>query len=91
MTMWTSIKPVLVGLFSSKKFLVLLAGALVWLLSKGGLAVTEADVTPLLYLVGAYLGAQGLADFRKEGDRALADSLGKSRASLPDSTPKMVK
>ena len=77
--MWNSIKPVLAGLFGSKKFLVLLAGGLVWLLGKGGLAITEADVTPLLYLMGAWLGAQGLADFRKEEAKVIADGLGKSK------------
>lgn len=76
--MWKSIKPILAGLFGSKKFLVLLAGAIVWLLGKSGLAITEADVTPILYLMGAYLGAQGLADFRKEGDKAIAAAAGKS-------------
>lgn len=75
--MWKSIKPVLASLFGSKKFLALLAGGLIWLLGKGGLAVTEADVTPVLLLIASYLGAQGLADFRKEGDKALAVSLGK--------------
>ena len=74
--MWkSSIKPVLLGLFGSKKFMVLLAGVIVWLLGKGGLAITEADVTPVLQLMAVWLGAQGLADFRKEGDKALAESM----------------
>lgn len=84
--MWKSIKPVLASLFSSKKFLALLAGVIVWLLGKGGLAVTEADVTPILLLIGAYIGATGLQDFRKEGDRAIAESLGKPQPS-PDPAP----
>lgn len=64
--MWNATKDLLKALFSSKKFLALLAGAMVWLAGKGGLALTEADVTPLLILLGGYIGAQGLADIGKE-------------------------
>lgn len=60
------VKLVLKALFSSKKFLALLAGILVWLIGKAGLALTEADVMPALMLIGVYIGAQGVADMGKE-------------------------
>lgn len=76
--MWRTIKPALVALFGSKKFLAMLAGAIVWLLGKSGLAVTSADVTPVLLLIGSYIGAQGLADIGKARAMIAAESLGKN-------------
>lgn len=61
-----AIKQVAAALFSSKKFILTLAAILVWLAGKGGLALTEADVTPVLYLLGGLVGAIGMQDFGKE-------------------------
>lgn len=78
--MWTSIKPVLAKIFSSRKALSLIAGGIVWGLAQFGLVTTPEQVLPLLGLIGFYMLGQGLADFRKEGDQAIADSLGKNSA-----------
>ena len=81
--MWKSIKPILVALFGSKKFLLLLAGIVVWLLGKGGLSVTDADVTPVLLLIGAWLGAQGIADFGKESTKLSIATIGDPTLGKP--------
>lgn len=78
--MWQKIKPVLGALFTSKKFLAMLAGILVWLAGKGGLAITSADVTPVLLLIATYVGAQGVADLGKSSSQIAAEALGKSQA-----------
>jgi uncharacterized membrane protein YuzA (DUF378 family) len=65
----SKIKPILAALFGSKKFILTMAAILVWLAGKGGLALTEADVTPVLYLLGGLVGAIGLADFGKESTK----------------------
>lgn len=64
--MYQKIKPILAALFGSKKFIITLAAILVWLAGKGGLALTEADVTPVLLLLGGLVGAIGMQDFGKE-------------------------
>jgi len=80
--MWkSSIKPVLAKIFGSRKALAAIAGGIVWALAQFGMVTTPDQVLPLLGLIGFYLFSQGLADFRKEGDKAIADaSLGKQRA-----------
>lgn len=78
-----AIKQVAAALFGSKKFLALLAGVLVWLAGKGGLALTEADVTPLLLLIGGYIGAQGLADIGQGRVRAEAKAVESAKATDP--------
>lgn len=73
-------KDVLKSLFSSKKFLALLAGILVFLASKAGWGLSESDVMPVLLLVGTYLGAQGMADFGKSRSLIEAAALREVRA-----------
>ncbi len=80
--MWKTVKPVLASLFSSKKFLALLAGLLVWVVGKAGLELSDSDVMPMLLLIGSYIGAQGIADFRKEEAKVIADALAKK--PVPD-------
>ena len=75
--MWNEIKPTLIELIKSKKFYALLAGVIVAILSSFGLGIPEEKLTEILMFIGTYILGQGLADFRKHGDQALADSLGK--------------
>ena len=75
--MWKSIKPTLVELATSKKALALLTGAIIWLLAQLKIVATPDQILPLLALIASYIAGQGLADFRKVGDKAMADSLGK--------------
>jgi uncharacterized membrane protein (DUF441 family) len=79
-----AIKPILVALFSSKKFLALLAGVVVWLVSKAGLSLTDSDVTPILLLIGGYIGAQGLADIGKEKIKEEVKAVAASKAAEPE-------
>ena len=72
-----SIKKTLIELATSKKALALFAGFIVWALAQAGVVATPDAILPILGLIAAYIGGQGLADFRKHGDQALADSLGK--------------
>lgn len=81
--MWTFIKPVLGQILSSKKALAMIAGAIIWALAQAGIGASEAQVLPLLAFIASYLLSQGLADFRKEGDKIVAASLGKSEAPAP--------
>lgn len=82
--MWKTIKPVLAGLFSSKKFLMTLAGVLVWVVGKAGLHLDTSEILPVLILIGTYIGATGLEDFGKAGNKALVDGLGKQQPPEQD-------
>ncbi len=62
---------VLKALFSSKKFLVMLAGVAVAVASKLGLAITPDLVNQILALVAAFVVGQGIADNGKEAAKAL--------------------
>lgn len=75
--MWKAIKPVLAQLFSSKKFLAMLVGVLVWAAGKAGLHLSDADLMPVLVLIGTYIGAQGLSDVGKEKAKVLAEAIEK--------------
>jgi len=57
---------ILKALFSSKKFLVMLAGILLASASKLGLDLDEDLVNQILAMVGAYVVGQGIADHGKE-------------------------
>jgi uncharacterized membrane protein (DUF441 family) len=81
--MYEKIKPILAALFGSKKFIALLAGILVWLAGKSGLALTSADVTPVLYLIGTYIGGQALADIGKEKAKVEGQTMEKLAAADP--------
>ena len=72
-----SLKKTLIELATSKKALALLAGFIVWALAQANIGATPDAILPILGLIAAYITGQGLADFRKHGDQALADSLGK--------------
>jgi len=65
MKILSAIKGVLASLFGSKKFVALLMGVAIWLGSKIGLNLTEAQLLPILALIGTYIGAQGVADLGK--------------------------
>lgn len=53
---------VLKDAFASKKFIVLLVGATVWLGRQLGLDIAPAEVDKLLALIGVYILGQGIAD-----------------------------
>ena len=76
--MWKYIKPVLGEILSSKKALAMIAGFIVWVLAQAGVASNPDQLLPILGFLASYILGQGLADFRKEGDQAMAESLGKS-------------
>ena len=59
-------KEVLKALFSSKKFLALIAGLASWLVAKAGLDIPSEDLMPLILMLSSYLVGQGVADFGKE-------------------------
>jgi len=69
----STLKTLLVGIFTSKKALALLAGAIVFALSKAGLNILESSITPLLALIGTYIVGQGIADNGKEAAKVLVD------------------
>ena len=81
--MWKSVKPVLAKIFTSRKALAMLAGAIIWALAQAGVAFSEEGVLYLLGFIGTYILGQGIADHRKEGDLAIAASLGKSEPLSP--------
>ncbi len=58
------------ALFSSKKFVAMLAGLVATLVAKIGLESDEATVTQIVSLVAVYIGGQGLADMGKEKAKA---------------------
>ncbi len=58
------------ALFSSKKFVAMLAGLVATLVAKIGLELDEATVTQIVSLVAVYIGGQGLADMGKEKAKA---------------------
>lgn len=58
-------KKALVDLFSSKKFIVLLATIAAYITAKIGWNVPEAEAEKVLLLVGTWLGVQGLTDIGK--------------------------
>lgn len=53
-------------LFSSKKFLVMLSGVIVFVSARLSHALDPADVDRLLALVASYIVGQGIADHGKE-------------------------
>lgn len=53
-------------LFSSMKFLTMLAGLVVYLAAKKGVVLNPDDVQGILILFASLIGAQGLNDFGKE-------------------------
>jgi hypothetical protein len=65
-TIWKTSRPTLAKIFSSRKALATIAGAIVWGLTQFGFVTTPDKVLPLLALIGFYLLGQGLADFKKE-------------------------
>lgn len=85
-----SIKAIAKSLFSSKKFLAMLAGVLVWLSSKTDLfSLSEGDVMPILLLIGTYIGAQGVADLGKEKEKVKVNALKELRAEDKLMSPKL--
>jgi hypothetical protein len=54
------------GLFDSKKAAVLVAGIVMYLATRLGLGLTEADAGVIGLMVSSYLVGQGIADHGKE-------------------------
>lgn len=69
-----TVKPILAQIFSSKKALATIAGAIVWALAQAGVGASPAAVLPLLGIIGTYVLGQGMADIGKE--KALAEIAG---------------
>lgn len=63
-------KQALIDLFSSKKFLMLLAALIVAAAAKFGLALDNELVLSLLGIFAVAIGAQGAADAGKEAAKA---------------------
>lgn len=64
--MWKALKPVLAQIFTSKKALATMAGAIVWVLAQVGVVATPAAVLPLLGLISIFVMGQSIADHGKE-------------------------
>lgn len=75
--MWKTIKPVLASLFSSKKFLAFLAGALVWVAKQAGADIPKDQLISFLGLVSVYVLGQGVADLGKEKEKVKAATIEK--------------
>lgn len=58
-------KKALRDLFSSKKFLVMLASIVAYAAARAGFDVSQAEAEKVLGLAAVWLGAQGLADLGK--------------------------
>ena len=82
--MWTSIKPVLAQIFTSKKALYTFAGIIVWLFAKADILLTPDDALPVLTLVGMLVFGQGIADFGKEAKKLEVSAIEKARAETPE-------
>lgn len=66
-------KKALRDLFSSKKFLVMLAALAAYAGARVGLDVSQAEAEKVLGVVAVWLGAQGLADLGKGKGKAQAE------------------
>lgn len=56
-------------LFSSKKFIAMLAGIIVVVLGNNGIVIPEAAVMDVLTPIVAYIVGQGIADNGKEREK----------------------
>ena len=56
-------------LFSSKKFIAMLAGILFMIVNKFGLNIDEDTVTKILGLIATYIVGQSIADVGKEKEK----------------------
>jgi hypothetical protein len=83
--MWKSIKPVLAQIFTSKKALAMLAGAIVWALAQAGVIASPEAILPLLGILSVYIFGQGIADNGKEATKVGVASLGKPKPSPTES------
>lgn len=79
----STVKKVLIELFSSKKFLVFLASALVWLAGKVGWGLTEDQLMPILLLASSFIVGQGIADFGKSAAMVNAETIKKVAPQNP--------
>ena len=60
--MWNAIK----SMAASKKFMMAVVSALVWILGKFGLEWDASDLLPIVAPLWAYIFGQGMADMGKE-------------------------
>jgi uncharacterized protein YqeY len=56
-------------LLKSKKFQAAVAGVIVVIITSFIPEIDEAELTKIVALIIAYIGAQGLADFKKEASK----------------------
>jgi hypothetical protein len=56
-------------LFKSKKFQMAVAGGVVVIVTQFIPEIDESELTKIVALIIAYIGAQGLADFKKEANK----------------------
>lgn len=70
-------KQTFADLFSSKKFIVMIAAVVAYVTARLGFDVHQGDAENLLLLVGVWLGAQGAADLGKSSATV------KSKAGVP--------
>lgn len=74
-------KKALRDLFSSKKFLVMLASIVAYAAARAGFDVSQAEAEKVLGLAAVWLGAQGLADLGKS--KSLGDLAGLASEMTP--------
>lgn len=72
-------KQALKDLFSSKKFLLTLAGILAYVAGRLGLNLSTEQLLPVLGLIAVLIGAQGVADHGKEAAKVEAAENEKAR------------
>jgi uncharacterized protein YqeY len=56
-------------LLKSKKFQMAMAGVVVVIITQFIPEIDESELTKIVALIIAYIGAQGLADFKKEANK----------------------